>query len=59
MNLSIKDRIATIDIQKPLEKIKERAIEARELKERFEPLEIVENKGRFEEALAENPIWGG
>lgn len=58
LNLSIKDRIATIDIQKPLEKIKGKASEARELKERFEPLEIVENKEKFEDVLAENSTWG-
>ena len=59
LNLSIKDKIATIDIQKPLEKIKEKASEARELKERFEPLEMVANKAQFDEVLSENPTWGG
>ena len=58
LNLSLKDRKATILIQKPLEKIKERALEARQLKERFEPLELVDNKEKFEEVLAENTVWG-
>ncbi len=59
LNLSIKDRIATIDIPKPIEKIKERALQARELKERFEPIDLPVNKGKFEETLANDSSWGG
>lgn len=55
----IKDKKATIEVKKPLEKIKEKAPEARELAERLEPLDLIENKAKYEEILTQNPTWGG
>jgi len=58
-NLILKDRIITIELQKPIEKVKEVSAVVNELAERFEPLALVDNKVKFRASLNQNPVWGG
>lgn len=57
-NLILKDRILSLDIEKPLLAIKQAAETAKEINKRLEPLESLYNSTSFEEIYARFPVMG-
>lgn len=46
-------------MDKPIELVKKVSPKVNKIAERFEPLEIIENKEEFKETLSNDSTWGG
>jgi len=55
-NLTLRDGKLSIILHKPLKLIEDISKEAKEISERFEPLDVAENKRTLEETYSQSPL---
>lgn len=57
-DLKLKDGFISISIQKPIVIVESYSVSAKAIKNRLEPLDLVDSKVKYANALAQDSIWG-